>query len=173
MNAGAAAFTDASGSLPPLPALGAAVFLDADLDQDEDLVAAAWGASGTALYVFLGDGSGVFGAGTALLPEPGWSCHELMAGDLDADGDMDLLAADPGSGLSEDNGARHLWLADVHGGFQESNGDVVVAARGVLLGDLDGLSGGVELFLAGEPHPSSRETLRALGHVATILEVPP
>ncbi|MDD5066834.1 MAG: right-handed parallel beta-helix repeat-containing protein, partial [bacterium] len=70
---------------------GPIVLGDLDHDGDLDLMATGESASSVPLKVFLNTGSGLFGAGITI--GPNFSDGYLALGDLDKDGDLDLVAA--------------------------------------------------------------------------------
>ena len=77
--------------------------------------------------LFLGSGDGGFDEATAThLPDLLLSLGDAEAGDVDGDGDLDLVLADwgPGNNMTNDGGRTRLWLNDGAGGFAD-----VTAAR--------------------------------------------
>jgi hypothetical protein len=97
LNDGTGSFTDATAaSLPPDWDFTEAVALgDLDDDGDEDLIAGnAWSRAGPGLNrLYLNDGNGVFVDATVRLPVDVDDTLAVALGDLDGDGDLDLLTA--------------------------------------------------------------------------------
>jgi hypothetical protein len=64
--------------------------------------------------LFLGTGDGAFELATSRLPQVPLSVGDLEIGDVDADGDLDVVLADwaPGSPMDNEGGRVHLWLND-------------------------------------------------------------
>jgi hypothetical protein len=118
----------AVGNLPMAVVLG-----DVDGDGDLDLVTAngsSYQVPGTTASVRLNNGSGVFGGGQTVAVDnrPGG----LALGDIDADGDLDLLVATAGNVASVrlNNGAGTFSGTQAVG--------VGSGASGITLGDVDG-----------------------------------
>ncbi|MCB2409366.1 FG-GAP-like repeat-containing protein [Hymenobacter lucidus] len=91
-NNGAAVF--AVRPTVPSPAVGpyATTLGDVDGDGDLDLLVIYMTRTGNNVSLFLNNGTGVFGnERVILLGSPFWSNRNLALGDLDADGDLDLL----------------------------------------------------------------------------------
>jgi hypothetical protein len=73
--------------------------------------------------LFLGAGSGRFTEVTAThLPAMPLSIGDLEAGDVDGDGDLDLVLADwgPGNNMTNEGGRTRLWLNDGAGRFSDA-----------------------------------------------------
>ena len=134
---------------------------DLDGDGDLDLVTSALGAD--AFTVFLGNGDGTFGPGRQIDTELDEGATHSSLGDLDGDGDLDLVTSAAGAGAFTvflnsgdstfgpgrqidtelDEGATHSSLGDLDG---DGNLDLVTSARGanaftVFLGNGDGTFG--------------------------------
>ncbi len=93
---------------------------DFDGDGHTDLfVGTTWQ---TQSRVYRGLGDGTFEETTAALPAVELSVGDVAAGDVDADGDLDLLLADWGAGnpLKNAGGRTRLWLNDGHGAFSDA-----------------------------------------------------
>ena len=109
----------------------------ADLDSDGDLDLLTANAGGASVSVRLNSGTGSFG-GTTTLPLPAGSTPSgLRTGDVDADGDLDLVVA-------QGNGGRVFTYLNTAGSFAAQgralrlSRDATLAAIGVTLGDVDG-----------------------------------
>lgn len=73
--------------------------------------------------LFLGSGNGRFTEVTRThLPQMPLSVGDLEAGDVDADGDLDLVLADwgPGNNMTNDGGVTRLWINDGAGRFTDA-----------------------------------------------------
>jgi len=73
--------------------------------------------------LYLGRGSGRFEEVSAThLPQLPLSVGDLEPGDVDGDGDLDLVLADwgPGDNMSNDGGRTRLWLNDGSGRFSDA-----------------------------------------------------
>ena len=76
----------------------------------------------TQSQLYLGDGSGEFTNVTSThLPKINASVGDLEFGDVDGDGDLDVVLADwgPGSPMSNEGGRTMLWLNDGKGHFTD------------------------------------------------------
>ncbi|MCI0589953.1 MAG: VCBS repeat-containing protein [Planctomycetes bacterium] len=95
LNDGAGLFSDTTGALPANLDYTRSVALG-DVDGDGDLDSLI-GNSGGSYYgepnrLYLNGGAGVFVDGTALVPAVQGRTHAVVLGDMDGDGDLDLLA---------------------------------------------------------------------------------
>ncbi|MEM7309449.1 MAG: VCBS repeat-containing protein [Planctomycetota bacterium] len=122
---------------------------DVDGDGDLDLVAANINAENLLL---LADGNGRFDLG-ALPPNPASvnNSDDLALGDVDGDGDLDLLFANRGPGVGDPLiGQDRLLLGDGLGSFVDATAQLPVeeiSAYGVDLGDVD-LDGDLDAAVA-------------------------
>ena len=95
---------------------------DVDGDGDLDLfVGNTWGSQSR---LYLGDGGGIFEEVTAShLPQIDASIGDAEFGDVDGDGDLDLVLADwgPGDPSSNGGGITRLWINDGGGVFSEAD----------------------------------------------------
>jgi hypothetical protein len=94
---------------------------DIDGDGDADIIVGTTYQTQTRLFV--GDGAGGFTEVTATqLPARVASVGDLEVGDVDGDGDLDLVLVDwgPGSPLSNSGGRTMLWLNDGTGTFSDA-----------------------------------------------------
>ncbi len=138
-------------ALPARP--GGLVLGDVDGDGDLDLLTA--NTSGT-VSVRLGNGAARFTA-SATAPDlpiaPNGYVFDLALGDVDADGDFDLLVTTQGAGPRDSLGAVVVRLSDGTGRFRPlvtPRADPAVGAEPwrVALGDLDG-DGDLDLLTTG------------------------
>lgn len=127
LNAGAGMKFDDRGAavFGPTPDL-ARVIKARDLDGDglTDIVVGTTYQTQSRLY--LGTGGGAFREVTAShLPQGPLSVGDLEMGDVDGDGDLDLVLADWGAGnnMTNDGGRTRLWLNDGRARFSDATRD--------------------------------------------------
>ncbi|MDH3727295.1 MAG: VCBS repeat-containing protein [Myxococcales bacterium] len=116
------AFADASDAVFGTTGDLARVVKARDIDGDGDLDVLVGATYQTQSRLFRNDGGGAFTEVTASnLPQVAASVGDLEAGDVDGDGDLDLLVADWGAGNPGTNGGGRtmLWLNDGAGGFTD------------------------------------------------------
>lgn len=112
-----------------------------DLDGDDDIDLFVGGAHGTASALFVNDGAGAFTDASSQLPAGPLFLGDAEAGDVDGDGDLDLVLADwggPPFDAGAPGGQTRLWLNDGAGTFSDAT-----AAR--LPVDLVGMSWDLDL----------------------------
>jgi len=138
LNDGTGVFGDATAGLPPDSSDSRAVAMgDVDGDGDLDaLVGNSAFAGGAQNRLYLNDGSGVFLESAAGLPAYFDSTRALALGDLDGDGDLDLLI---GNGYPDYQ--DRLYLNDGTGVFAAAPANLPVdfdSTYAIALGDVDG-----------------------------------
>lgn len=82
--------------------------------------------------LFVGDGSGAFVERTSThVPAASLSVGDVEAGDVDGDGDLDLVLADWGAGnnMTNDGGRIRLWMNDGQGRFSDATDARMPATR--------------------------------------------
>jgi len=107
--------------LGPMPDL-ARVIKARDLNGDGHVDIVVGTTYQTQSRLFLGSGNGRFTEVTRThLPQMPLSVGDLEAGDVDADGDLDLVLADwgPGNNMTNDGGVTRLWINDGTGRFSD------------------------------------------------------
>jgi hypothetical protein len=120
---------------PTTPAFGAGDSHDValgDLDGDGDLDAVVANHSNQAQTVWLNDGEGNFSAHPTTPSFGAGSSGALELGDLDGDGDLDVLV------LNDLDQAQTVWLNDGTGAFTQLGSFGSGYSVGGALGDLDG-----------------------------------
>jgi FG-GAP-like repeat len=153
------ASNDGFGNLtegPPLPCPAcpvvyetAWVFFDADQDGDLDADAFSFPFGSTPTHQILLNSGGTWVAGqTVPIPLTNLVTAVLRAADLDADGDLDLVAAMNGSINAAQPG--HVLLKNGTGSFQLGSALPPHATRDLEIADLDG-DGDLDLLGAGAP----------------------
>ena len=138
LNDGTGAFTDVTSARTPAVAdiTGAIAFVDVDGDSDLDMVVGNGGDSGPEQNrLYINDGSGTFSdAAAAQLPATNDVTTSVAFGDVDGDGDIDLVFGN--------DGQNRLCLNDGSGTFVDgTNTHVPVWTDGtnaITLGDVDG-----------------------------------
>jgi len=93
-----------------------------DLDADGDPDILVTGTFQTSTRLFLGDGSGAFTTAPDQVPAEPLSIGDVEFGDVDADGDLDLMLAEWGAGspMANAGGRTRLWLNDGAGRFADA-----------------------------------------------------
>jgi len=136
-NDGAGNFTDGSGLLGGFTgAVRQVAFGDVDGDGDLDVyVPAAGGVQLDAFFIRQADGTFADEASTRLPAALSSDAGAARLGDVDNDGDLDLLVATGYIGDNADPG--HLYLNDGAGRFAEAVGAVPTAKNGVNPDDID------------------------------------
>ncbi|MEM7309450.1 MAG: VCBS repeat-containing protein [Planctomycetota bacterium] len=135
LNDGLAGFTPGA-ALPAASGMTEdALLLDLDADGDLDAFLASSGGLVFAApdRLLLGDGTGAFSDGSASLSAPVRASHAVAAGDVDLDGDVDLLIGA--------TGPNELLLGDGAGGFVSAAGQLPgdsLSTLSVALADVDG-----------------------------------
>ncbi len=133
-NDGEGLFTDVTAGRLPAAVLTTAAVAFGDIDGDGDLDLALGNRNG-AVVLYRNDGTGTFADVSAtLLPGGTFACTALAFGDLDNDGDLDLL-------LANQNRQSQLLVNNGAGAFSEQTAPrlpaLSVPATSVVLGDLD------------------------------------
>ncbi|WP_309386855.1 VCBS repeat-containing protein [Cerasicoccus frondis] len=130
LNDGAGVFTDSGQSIGLDQQWSALAMVD--VDDDDDLDAVVTGSTvltADASRIFLNDGDGVFTESAHTLGSA--STSDVAVGDVDGDGDVDILLANIGS--------SKLMLNDGSGVFTASSQSFGVSStHGVAMADLDG-----------------------------------
>ncbi|HET6202280.1 MAG TPA: VCBS repeat-containing protein [Planctomycetota bacterium] len=132
LNNGSAAFVDATAQIPLVSAYTRSLALG-DLDGDGDLDALLGNDSGSQNLLHLNNGAGVFTDATAQLPAVLDDTKSLALGDVDGDGDLDVLIGN--------DGPSRLYANSGSGVFTDATSQMpptLEIARALALGDLDG-----------------------------------
>lgn len=117
---------------------------DIDQDGDLDLVVGldSTAADPSALRILINDGNGRFSdeATTRFVPGGGRRCAALRLGDVDEDGDLDLLLGLQTASATAGGVASELWLNDGAGNFKYLStrfNSLPVSVESMLLEDMD------------------------------------
>jgi hypothetical protein len=143
LNDGGGRFDAAPAGLMPGVANATAALVTVDIDGDGDLDAVVANRDHQQNRLFVNDGTGRFNDATAVaLPVASDDTRSLVAGDLDLDGDMDLLFGNDGAPFG-------LYLNDGRGVFVPG-GSIQTTTRDtpavLALEDVDG-DGSLDLFV--------------------------
>jgi len=123
-------FEDRSQAIFGTPALTRVIKVrDINADGHADIIVGTTYQTQSRLY--LGTGGGAFREVTATnLPQTPLSVGDLEVGDVDLDGDLDIVLADWGAGnnMSNEGGRTRLWLNDGTGKFSDATAARMPAA---------------------------------------------
>lgn len=146
-------FKDLSENLPVMTVGNAILAIDIDNDKDLDIILADAGqttqpqlpASGAPNVLLINDGKGNFTKDTSgILPQTNGATQDMEAGDLDNDGDLDLV-------IGNENG-NEVWINN-NGKFTDMTESLLpdppapVETREIDLADIDN-DGDLDLFVA-------------------------
>ncbi|MEZ5965473.1 MAG: VCBS repeat-containing protein [Planctomycetota bacterium] len=142
LNDGGGHFTDVSDLVLPTPRPGGLGLACADLDGDSDLDLVFGTARGVRTRTYRNDGIGRFTDVTEQrLPVGDDETNAVVAGDLDGDGDLDLVLGN-GTLLPVEGARNAVWRNDGGGVFARTESARVSADRGVtgavVAADFDG-----------------------------------
>jgi VCBS repeat protein len=117
---------------------------DIDQDGDLDLVVGldSTGADPSALRILINDGTGKFSdeALTRFVPGGGRRCSAVQLGDVDEDGDLDLLLGLQALSVTSGGIKSELWLNDGAGNFKYLSprfNSLPVSVNSMILADMD------------------------------------
>ncbi len=147
LNDGSGTFTDATASRMPVGSYEtiALALGDIDRDGDLDLVVGNFSTAGSQSRLYLNHGTGTFTDATATqMPVGSYPTFALALGDVDRDGDLDLVVGNLGQ-------QSRLYRNDGTGTFTDATARLPVSNEQVYalaFGDADG-DGDLDLFLGG------------------------
>ncbi len=138
LNDGSGTFTNSNESFTGV-LYSDVVFVDLDGDGDQDVVSSGYNGSQYLTYLNFNNGSGEYTAASETLP--GVQYATISTGDIDGDGDQDLIVAG--------NNTAVLYLNFGDGTFEESSVSLTgVYDATVNMADLEG-DGDVDILIAG------------------------
>ena len=149
----------------------AIAFADVDGDGDPDVLIAGAGFTGTgsSTKLYLNDGSGNFSL-VSNTPFAGVRRGSLVFGDLDGDGDQDVLI----SGTSENTPLTHLYFNDGAGNFSLAN-DTPFAGLGFgenAIADVDG-DGDLDILTTGTSSSNAPTASMYINNGSGVFELKP
>ena len=112
--------------LGPEPMIAARAIRVADLNNDGNMDIAVGTSYQTQSQLYIGDGKGNFKNVTKThLPQVEASVGDLKFGDVEGDGDLDMVLVNwgPGNPMESAGGQTMLWLNDGNGRFTDVTGD--------------------------------------------------
>lgn len=149
---GAGSWTDASNGLPSMNGRTGIFLADINHDNNLDIAVASdtYSMNPGGIEVFTGDGAGTWTAASANLPVSG-KYYSVWMGDVNEDGDTDLVGAGPGI---------HVWLGDGAGIWTEASDGLpwTDTWMGVTLGDIN-LDGHIDIATTMGPNHGLRTWL--------------
>ncbi|HLQ38765.1 MAG TPA: FG-GAP-like repeat-containing protein, partial [Planctomycetota bacterium] len=159
LNNGTGTFTDVTASRMPAGSYDTTSLALGDVDGDGDLDLVVGNYWGTQSLLYINNGTGTFTDATASrMPAGSYSTTSLALGDVDGDGDLDLVVGNQGN----PGGQSLLYLNNGTGTFTDATASRMPVGsyitNSLVLGDMDG-DGDLDLVVGNSSYYSGQSLL--------------